>query len=124
MLSDGSVELIDTSFINLLQIAMSFTSVEARAALIDILSAFQSQTNLPGLEAARAEAGNDMVKQMQLVFPAVTRIQAQVISRYVIQCWIVGAIFTFGRSRMFEPEKLRPLAVAEAVGLKISNHSN
>ena len=63
---------------------MSFTSVEARAALIDILSAFQSQTNLPGLEAARAEAGNDMVKQMQLVFPAVTRIQAQVISRYVI----------------------------------------
>ena len=62
---------------------MSFTSVEARAALIDILSAFQSQTNLPGLEAARAEAGNDMVKQMQLVFPAVTRIQAQVISRYV-----------------------------------------
>jgi len=61
---------------------MSFTSVEARAALIDILSAFQSQTNLPGLEAARAEAGNDMVKQMQLVFPAVTRIQAQVISRY------------------------------------------
>ena len=84
MLSDGSVELIETSFINLLQIAMSFTSVEARAALIDILSAFQSQTNLPGLEAARAEAGNDMVKQMQLVFPAVTRIQAQVISRYVI----------------------------------------
>ena len=77
---------------------MSFTSVEARAALIDILSAFQSQTNLPGLEAARAEAGNDMVKQMQLVFPAVTRIQAQVISRYVIQCWTVGAIFTFGRS--------------------------
>ena len=65
---------------------MSFTSVEARAALIDILSAFQSQTNLPGLEAARAEAGNDMVKQMQLVFPAVTRIQAQVISRYVIFC--------------------------------------
>ena len=84
MLSDGSVELIDTSFINLLKIAMSFTTVEARAALIDILSAFQSQTNLPGLEAARAEAGNDMVKQMQLVFPAVTRIQAQVISRYVI----------------------------------------
>ena len=61
---------------------MSFTSVEARAALVDLLSAFQSPTNLPGLEAARAEAGNDMVKQMQLVFPAVTRIQAQVISRY------------------------------------------
>ena len=60
---------------------MSFTTVEARSALVDLLSAFQSPANLPGLEAARAEAGNDMVKQMQLVFPAVTRIQAQVISR-------------------------------------------
>ena len=27
------------------------------------------------------------------------------------QCWTVGAIFTFGRSRMFGPEKLRPSAV-------------
>ncbi len=61
---------------------MSFTILEARAALLDLLSAFQSPQNLPGLEAARAEAGNDMVKQMQLVFPAVTRIQAQVIARY------------------------------------------
>ena len=61
---------------------MSFTAVEARAALVDLLSAFQSPANLPGLEAARVEAGNDMVKQMQLVFPAVTRIQAQVISQY------------------------------------------
>lgn len=61
---------------------MSFTAVEARAALLDLLAAFQSPANLPSLENARTEAGNDMVKQMQLVFPAVTRIQAQVISRY------------------------------------------
>merc|ERR1711944_25791 len=61
---------------------ITLTVSEARSALVDILSAFQSPANLPGLEAARAEAGNDMVKQMQLVFPAVTRIQAQVISRY------------------------------------------
>ena len=27
------------------------------------------------------------------------------------QCWTVGAIFTFGRSRMFSPDKLRPSAV-------------
>ena len=25
-----------------------------------------------------------------------------------MQCWTVGAIFTFGRSRMFGHEKLRP----------------
>ena len=28
-----------------------------------------------------------------------------------IQCWTVGAIFTFGRSRMFGSDKLRPSAV-------------
>ena len=30
------------------------------------------------------------------------------------QCWTVGAIFTFGRSQMFGPEKLRPLAVGRS----------
>ena len=29
-------------------------------------------------------------------------------------CWTVGGIFTFGRSRMFGPEKLRPLAVGRS----------
>ena len=33
------------------------------------------------------------------------------ISLFMFQCWTVGSIFTFGRSRMFGPEKLRPLAV-------------
>ena len=31
--------------------------------------------------------------------------------RTSLQCWTIGAIFTFGRSRIFGPEKLRPLAV-------------
>ena len=65
-----------------MSVPVTLTITEARSALVDILSAFQSPANLPGLEAARSEAGNDMVKQMQIVFPAVTRIQAQVISRY------------------------------------------
>ena len=50
-------------------------------------------------------------------------------------CWTVGAIFTFCRSRMFGPEKLRPLAVDRSrsrrlkeckiyvIKLLISNHS-
>ena len=28
-----------------------------------------------------------------------------------VQCWTVGAIFTFGHSRMFGPDNLRPLVV-------------
>ena len=51
------------------------------------------------------------------------------------QCWTVGTIFTFGRSRMFGPEKLRPLAVGRSRSRRIkkcktchnffnSNHSN
>ena len=35
------------------------------------------------------------------------------------QCWTVGAIFTFGRSRMFGPEKLRPLAVGRSRSRRI-----
>ena len=51
------------------------------------------------------------------------------------QCWTVGTIFTFGRSRMFGSEKLRPLAfgcsrrrriknVKHVIKVLISNHSN
>ena len=54
----------------------------------------------------------------------------------LLQCWTVGPIFTFGRSRMFGPEKLRPLAVDRSrsrrikncktcvIKVLISNHSN
>ena len=40
----------------------------------------------------------------------------------LIQCWTVGPIFTFGRSRMFGPDKLRPSAVGPSRMIKkISN---
>ena len=35
------------------------------------------------------------------------------------QCWTVGPIFTFGRSRMFGPDKLRPLAVGRSRSRRI-----
>ena len=53
-----------------------------------------------------------------------------------MQCWTVGAIFTFGRRQMFGPEKLRPSAVDRSrscrlkkikiyvIDVLISNHSN
>ena len=36
------------------------------------------------------------------------------------QCWTVGTIFAFGRSQMFGPDKLRPLAVgrSQCLGIK------
>ena len=43
-----------------------FSVSEARMALVDLLSAFQGPTYLPRLEAARAEAGNDMLKQVRV----------------------------------------------------------
>ena len=46
-----------------------FTVSEARMALVDLLSAFQGPTYLPRLEAARAEAGNDMLKQVEKLNP-------------------------------------------------------
>ena len=30
--------------------------------------------------------------------------------------WTIGTIFTFGRSQIFGPDKLRPPAVAKAIG--------
>ena len=59
-----------------------FSSSEAKSALVDLLNAFQSPNNLSRLEEARAEAGNCMIKQMQIVYPVVSCIQTEVISRY------------------------------------------
>ena len=42
-------------------------------------------------------------------------------SQNVLQCWTVGAIFTFGRSRMFGPEKLLPLAVGRSRSRRMKN---
>ena len=38
-----------------------------------------------------------------------------------VQCWTVGKFFTFGRSRMFGPQKLRPLAVGRSRSRRIKN---
>ena len=38
-----------------------------------------------------------------------------------VQCWTVGTIFTFGRSRMFGPDKLQPLAVGRSRSRRIKN---
>ena len=52
------------------------------AALQDILAAFQMPDNVLRLEEARDNAGNDMMKMMQIVFPVTTQIQMDVVQKY------------------------------------------
>ena len=40
------------------------------------------------------------------------------------QCWTVGTIFTFGRSRMFGTDKLRPLAIGHSRSHRIKKMEN
>ena len=51
-------------------------------ALQDILAAFRSPDNHVRLEEARDNAGNDMLKMMQVVFPVATQIQMDTIQKY------------------------------------------
>ncbi|KAI0229889.1 Protein C10 [Lamellibrachia satsuma] len=60
----------------------SFSTEDAKLALLDILNAFKVPENLVLLEEARERAGNDMLKTMQIVFPITTQIQMQIISKY------------------------------------------
>ena len=41
----------------------------------------------------------------------------------ILQCWTVGPIFDFGRSQMFSPEKIRPLAVDRSRSHRIKKSS-
>ena len=46
-------------------------------------------------------------------------VELPTITNQKVQCWTVGTIFTFGRSRMFSPEKLWPLAVGRSRSRRI-----
>ncbi|XP_023218398.1 protein C10-like [Centruroides sculpturatus] len=59
-----------------------FNVDKAKAALKDVLSAFSSPENVARLEEAKDNAGNDMLKHMQLVFPVATQIEMDVIQNY------------------------------------------
>ena len=51
-------------------------------ALLDILTAFKTDQNERHIAEAKADAGTDMLKMMQLVFPITTQIQMEVIDKY------------------------------------------
>lgn len=73
-----------------------FTVVDAKSALIALLNAFQSAKYQPQLEALRAEAGDDMIKQMQIVFPVVAKIQVGLEQKYGAKskgCFYLNLLF-------------------------------
>ena len=51
-------------------------------ALTDILEAFKTAENFSRLEEARENAGNDMLRHMQIVFPIASQIQMDMIQKY------------------------------------------
>lgn len=57
---------------------MLFISV----ALQDILRAFRDPENVRRLDEAKENAGNDMLRAMQTVFPVASQIEMEVIERY------------------------------------------
>eukprot|EP00095_Tigriopus_kingsejongensis_P005965 maker-scaffold48_size466083-snap-gene-1.20 protein:Tk05965 transcript:maker-scaffold48_size466083-snap-gene-1.20-mRNA-1 annotation:"protein C10 " len=81
-----------------------FTVVDAKSALIDLLNAYQGPKYQPQLEALRGEAGDDMIKQMQIVFPVVAKIQAEVIHRYGFSADGEGVIQFMQHIKLFERE--------------------
>ena len=51
-------------------------------ALTEIVECYKIPENESRLEEARDNAGNDMLKMMQIVFPLATQMQMKVIQRY------------------------------------------
>lgn len=62
--------------------AIAFTAETARAALEAILTALESEESAQKINEAKANAGNDMLKVMQYVFPLVVQVEMDVIKKY------------------------------------------
>ncbi|KAL5011600.1 hypothetical protein ScPMuIL_010151 [Solemya velum] len=58
------------------------TIEDCKVALADILNAFKLPENVSRIDEAQYNAGNDMVRGMQIVFPVKTQIQMEVIGKY------------------------------------------
>jgi len=62
--------------------AETLTVGQAKEIVQDLLLTLASEDVSEKLSAARSQAGNDMVKYMQLGFPIVAQVQAAVIERH------------------------------------------
>ncbi|XP_070532542.1 protein C10-like [Ptychodera flava] len=75
---------------------------QTRAALRDIIAAFELPENQLRLEEAKDNAGNDMMKMMQIVFPVTTQIQQEVTQKYGFSPDGDGAIKFIKSVRQYE----------------------
>ncbi|KAJ5078087.1 protein c10 [Anaeramoeba ignava] len=60
----------------------TLTVDEARSAIREVVAAFNEPANLEKMNKARAEAGDDLAKMMQIVVPVALQIQTEVIKKY------------------------------------------
>ena len=57
---------------------MELSISDAIYALSDIIEAFQSPSHVALLETFRKDHGGNMIKRMQIIYPAAIKLQAQV----------------------------------------------
>ena len=62
-------------------VPMELSVSDAIYALSDIIEAYQSPSHVGLLETFRKEHGGNMIKRMQIVYPAAIKLQAQVNSK-------------------------------------------
>ena len=60
------------------RVSMELSVSDAIYALSDIIEAYQSPSHVALLETFRKEHGGNMIKRMQIVYPAAINLQAQV----------------------------------------------
>ena len=58
--------------------SMELSVTDAIYALSDIIEAYQCPSHVSLLETFRKEHGGNMIKRMQIVYPAAIKLQAQV----------------------------------------------
>ena len=58
--------------------SMELSVTDAIYALSDIIEAYQSPSHVALLESFRKEHGGNMIKRMQIIYPAAIKLQAQV----------------------------------------------
>ena len=63
--------------------SMELSVTDAIYALSDIIEAYQSPSHVALLESFRKEHGGNMIKRMQIIYPAAIKLQAQVRTQFI-----------------------------------------
>ncbi|XP_011498281.1 PREDICTED: protein C10 [Ceratosolen solmsi marchali] len=84
----------------------NFTTETAKVALADVLTALEAPENVQKLATAKENSGNEVLKTMQFVFPAVMQIQNEVIKKYGFSEGREGAVQFAQLIRSLEKEDI------------------